>query len=67
MAYDSQEFQSAHYIADAKCWGLQSLTTWTDFPRLLYRHGVLVDANNKPLTVEPDYSAMFTNAFLPAC
>jgi len=67
VAYDSQEFQSAHYIADAKCWGLQSLTTWTDFPRLLYRHGVLVDANNKPLTVEPDYSAMFTNAFLPAC
>jgi ABC-type nitrate/sulfonate/bicarbonate transport system substrate-binding protein len=67
VATDSQIFQSAHYIADAKCWGVQSLQTWTDFPRLLYHYGALVDANGKPLTTEPDYSAMFTNAYLPAC
>lgn len=67
VAYDSQAFQSAQYIADAKCWGTQSLQTWTNFPRLLYRVGALVDANNKPLTSEPDYSAMFSNAFLPSC
>ncbi len=67
VTYDSQQFQSAQYIADAKCWGTQSLQTWTNFPRLLYRVGALVDANNKPLTQEPDYSAMFSNAYLPAC
>lgn len=67
VAYDSQAFQSAAYIADAKCWGVQSLTVWTDFTRFLFRNGVLTDANNKPLTTEPNYAAMFTNQFLPAC
>ncbi len=67
VATDSQVYQSAQYTADAKCWGQQTLQTWTGFSRLLYRAGALVDANNKPLTTEPDYSAMFTNAFLPAC
>ena len=67
VTYDSQQYESAQYIADAKCWGTQSLKTWTDFPRLLWRVGALVDANNKPLAQEPDYSAMFTNAFLPTC
>jgi ABC-type nitrate/sulfonate/bicarbonate transport system substrate-binding protein len=67
VAYDSQTYQSQHYTADAKCWGQQSLATWTGFSRFLYQNGALLDANNKPLTSEPDYSAMFTNAYLPAC
>jgi len=67
VALDSQQYQSKAYIADAKCWGTQSLTVWTGFPRLLYRNGALNDANNQPLKSEPDYNAMFTNQFLPAC
>lgn len=67
VARDSQDFQSKAYIADAKCWGYQKAEVWTSFPRLLYRIGALTDANNKPLTSEPDYSAMFTNQFLPPC
>ncbi len=67
VAADSQVYQSAQYIADATCWGAQSLQTWTNFTRLLWRAGALTDANGKPLATEPDYSAMFTNQFLPAC
>ncbi len=66
-ALDSQVWQSQHYTADAKCWGEQQLSVWTNFPRLLYRVGALTDANNKPLTAEPDYSAAFTNQYLPPC
>lgn len=64
---DSQAYMSQQYIADAKCWGQQSTKVWTDFTRFLYHNGVLTDANNKPLTQEPDEAAMFTNQFLPAC
>jgi ABC-type nitrate/sulfonate/bicarbonate transport system substrate-binding protein len=67
VALDSQVWQSQHYTADAKCWGVQSLATWTGFPQLLYRAGALVDANGKSLASPPDYSAMFTDQFLPAC
>lgn len=67
VALDSQVFQSKEYIADSKCWGAQQASVWTGFPRLLFRIGALTDANNKPLTQEPDYNAMFTNQFLPQC
>jgi ABC-type nitrate/sulfonate/bicarbonate transport system substrate-binding protein len=67
VALDSQNYQSQHYAEGAKCWGTQSLLTWTGFPQLLYRAGALADANGKPLASPPNYSAMFTNQFLPSC
>jgi ABC-type nitrate/sulfonate/bicarbonate transport system substrate-binding protein len=67
VANDSQTYQSSQYIADAKCWGVQKADVWTGFPRLLYQNGVLKDANDKTLTSEPDYNAMFTNSYLPSC
>ncbi|MBA3825232.1 MAG: ABC transporter substrate-binding protein [Ktedonobacterales bacterium] len=67
QAYDSQAFQSAHYSDKLACWGQQSGATWANFGHFLYGAGVLVDANNKPLTSEPDYTAMFTNQFLASC
>lgn len=67
VAADSQAYQSKAYIADAKCWGIQEASVWTDFPRLLYRNGALVDASNNPLTSEPNYNVMFSNDYLPKC
>lgn len=67
VAYDSQTYQSQAYSAGAQCWGTQSLGIWTNFTRFLYLHGVLTDANNQPITTEPNYAAMYTNQFLPPC
>jgi ABC-type nitrate/sulfonate/bicarbonate transport system substrate-binding protein len=67
LVYDSQNYLSPRYIADASCWGVQTLEKWTDYPRFMYDHGALSDANNQPLKSPPDYAAAFTNQFLPAC
>jgi ABC-type nitrate/sulfonate/bicarbonate transport system substrate-binding protein len=63
----SQEFQSAQYINDGKCWGVQTLKMWTDYPRFMSTHHAIVDAAGKPITTEPNYAAAFTNNLLPSC
>lgn len=67
LVYASQNYLSPYYISDAKCWGYQTLQRWTDYPRFMYDHGAIQDANGNPVKTPPDYSAMFTNQFLPAC
>ncbi|HZU75585.1 MAG TPA: ABC transporter substrate-binding protein [Dehalococcoidia bacterium] len=64
---DSQAYQSPRYIADAKCWGQQTLEKWTNYPRFMFNHHAIQDANGNPITHEPDYAAAFTDAFLPPC
>jgi ABC-type nitrate/sulfonate/bicarbonate transport system substrate-binding protein len=63
----SQDFQSAQYINDGKCWGVQTLEKWTDYPRFMYTHHAILDATGKPIVNEPDYAAAFTNTLLPSC
>jgi ABC-type nitrate/sulfonate/bicarbonate transport system substrate-binding protein len=63
----SQEWQSPQYIADAPCWGVQTLEKWTNYPRFMYDHHAIDDANGTPITAPPDYAAAFTDAFVPAC
>ncbi|HWS85194.1 MAG TPA: ABC transporter substrate-binding protein, partial [Ktedonobacteraceae bacterium] len=63
----SQDFQSAQYINDGKCWGVQTLEKWTNYPRFMYTHRAILDATGKPIVNEPDYAAAFTNTFLPSC
>ena len=63
----SQEWQSPQYIADAACWGVQTLDKWTNYPRFMYDHHAIDDANGDPIITPPDYAAAFTNAFVPAC
>ena len=67
LVYASQGFLSPYYIADVKCWGYQTLQKWTDYPRFMYNHGAIQDANGNPIKSPPDYAAMFTNDFLPKC
>jgi ABC-type nitrate/sulfonate/bicarbonate transport system substrate-binding protein len=45
--------------------GFQTLEQWRGYSGFLYDQGLLVDANGKPLTVPPDYAALFTNEYLP--
>jgi hypothetical protein len=33
----------------------------------MFNHHAIQDANGNPITKEPDYTAAFTNQFLPAC
>lgn len=67
LVYASQNFVSPQYTAGAKCWGEQTLEKWTNYPRFMYDHHAILDANGKPVTTPPDYAAMFTDKFLPAC
>ncbi|MFI5273905.1 MAG: myristoyl transferase, partial [Ktedonobacterales bacterium] len=61
----SQAYLSPQYMADVKCWGEQSLEKWTDYPRFMFDHGALQDANGNPIRTEPAYAAAYTNTFLP--
>jgi len=63
----SQQFQSAQYINDGKCWGYQTLQRWTGFPQFMYNHHAILDATGKPITKAPDYAAAYTNDYLPSC
>lgn len=65
LVYDSQNYLSPRYSADTSCWGSQTLEKWTDYPRFMYDHHALVNANNQLLTSPPNYAAAFTNQFLP--
>lgn len=67
LVYDSQNYLSPRYAQDAKCWGYQTLEKWTNYPRFMYNHGAILDANSNPLKTEPDYASAFTNQFLPGC
>jgi ABC-type nitrate/sulfonate/bicarbonate transport system substrate-binding protein len=65
LVYDSQNYLSAQYMQGTSCWGEQSLAKWTNYPRFMYDHGAIQDANGNPITTPPDYAAAFTNAYLP--
>lgn len=67
LVYASQDFLSPKYAEGAKCWGQQTLELWTNYPRFMYVHNAVQDANGNAITTQPDYSAAFTNQFLPAC
>ena len=67
LVYKSQEYLSPRYAPNEKCWGTQSLASWTNYPRFMFNHHAIQDANGNPITQEPNYSAAFTNQFLPAC
>ncbi len=67
LVYASQAYLSGQYMLGAACWGQQTLAKWTNYPRFMYTHGAIQDANGKPVTTPPDYAAAYTDAFLPAC
>jgi ABC-type nitrate/sulfonate/bicarbonate transport system substrate-binding protein len=67
LVYASQNFLSPRYAAGATCWGQQTLAKWTDYPRFMFNHQAILDANGNPITAAPDYATAFTNAFLPPC
>ena len=60
----SQDYLSPQYMKDARCWGMQSLEKWTNYPRFMYDHGAIQDANGQPISTQPDYAAAFTDDFL---
>ena len=67
LVYASQNYLSPLYAAGAACWGEQTLAKWTNYPRFMYDHHAIVDANGNPITTPPNYAAAFTNSFLPPC
>lgn len=67
LVLQSQQYLSPRYQADAKCWGNQTLDKWTNYPRFMYNHGAIQDANGNAVTMPPDYAAAFTDQFLSGC
>ncbi|HEY1389686.1 MAG TPA: ABC transporter substrate-binding protein [Ktedonobacterales bacterium] len=67
LVLKSQAYLSPLYAPGEKCWGTQSLAAWTNYPRFMFNHHAIQDANGNPITTQPDYGAAFTNQFLPAC
>jgi ABC-type nitrate/sulfonate/bicarbonate transport system substrate-binding protein len=63
----SQEFlaQKRLLVDDAGRFGTQALERWTGYSSFLAAQGLLVDSAGKPLPKPLDYSALFTNDFLP--
>ena len=45
--------------------GRQTLAKWQGYSGFLFDQGLLVGPDGKPLTVAPDYQALFTNDYLP--
>ena len=45
--------------------GRQTLGQWQGYSGFLFDQGLLVGPDGKPLTVAPDYQALFTNDYLP--
>lgn len=46
--------------------GRQTLEQWSGYSGFLFDRGLLADPEGRPLAAPPDYSALFTNDFLPA-
>ena len=67
LPLDSARFlaQSTYYVDASGAVGRQTLEQWTGFSKFLYDQGLLTDKDGKPLTAPPDYSALFTNDYLP--
>ncbi len=45
--------------------GRQTLERWQGYSGFLYDHGLLTGPDGKPLSSPPDYSALFSNDYLP--
>ncbi|MHA6758210.1 ABC transporter substrate-binding protein [Streptacidiphilus sp. PAMC 29251] len=46
--------------------GTQTSAVWQNYTDFQFKNGLLIDANGKKLTAEPDVSQFFTTAYLPA-
>ena len=61
----SQRMLAEKYMVDEEGkFGRQTEEHWAELGKFLGEQGLLVDANNKPLTEDPDWSAYFTNEYL---
>jgi len=68
LPLDSARFlaQGGFYVDSAGAVGRQTLAEWTGFSKFLYDQGLLTGPDGNPLTAPPDYSALFTNDYLPS-
>lgn len=61
----SQRMLSQDYMLDEQGnFGGQTQEHWARLGKFLYDNGLLVDADNKPLAAEPDWSRYYTNDYL---
>ncbi len=63
---ESQKYLAPYYKGDQAHWGTQTLEYWTNFPRFIAATGLLTTESGKVIKPEDiDYSALFTNDYLP--
>ncbi|HUP26988.1 MAG TPA: ABC transporter substrate-binding protein [Chloroflexia bacterium] len=64
---ESQAYLAPYFKGDQPHWGTQTLDKWTAFPKFIAGTGLLKTSDGKAVKPEDiDYSALFTNEFLPA-
>ena len=65
LVTESQEMLASQYMknADGKV-GPQTLAQWSAYGKFLFDNGLLVGPDGSALTVEPDYSTLFTDEYL---
>jgi len=62
----AESLASGNYYVDSNGKvGTQTLEKWKGYSGFLFEQDLLVDGAGKPLKSPPDYSALFTNDFLP--
>ena len=63
----SQRFlaDGGYLLDESGAVGRQTLAKWQGYSGFLFDQGLLVGPDGKPLTVAPDYQALFTNDYLP--
>lgn len=54
-----------YLVAEGKPIGSIDEQVWEEYGGFLYENGLLTDANQKPVTAEPDWASYFTNDYLP--
>lgn len=67
LPVESQKFLATKgFLTDASgAVGHQTLAQWQGYSGFLFEQGLLTGPDGKPLTVAPDYGALFTNDYLP--
>ncbi|WP_328841764.1 ABC transporter substrate-binding protein [Nakamurella leprariae] len=66
LVRDSQRMLAADLMRDGDgVVGTQTAAQWQDYGQFLYDAGLLVGPDGEPLSAEPDFAGMFTDAHLP--
>src|SRR3989338_1254022 len=60
LVFESQEYLSPRYADEGKKWGVQTASSWHDYPTFMIANKAVFDAEGRPVTTM-DFDALYTN------